>query len=280
MFLAQVIVVVGAEGAPEYAARFAEWAALWEKAAGAACRRVSERGPLKEAIDAAREGTEPLWIVLIGHGTFDGQSAKFNLVGPDVSAAELAEWLAPVKRPLAVVNCASASAPFIPALSGPGRVIVTATKSGEEQDVTRLGGELARAIADPGSDLDKDGQTSLLEALVAASDRTARSYETEGRLASEHALIDDNGDKAGTRADAFRGVRVPGTASPDGRRAGQFVLVPSAAERALSPEARAERDRLELEVMELRDAAGTLPEAEYLDKLEKLLLELARLYGR
>lgn len=279
-----VIVAVGAEGAPEYAPRFAEWAAAWEKAAGAECRRVSERGPLKEAIDAAREGVEPLWIVLIGHGTFDGQSAKFNLVGPDVSAAELAEWTAPVKRPLAVVNCASASAPFIQAFSGPGRVVITATKSGEEQDATRLGGELARSIGDPASDLDKDGQSSLLEALIAAADRTARWYETEGRLASEHALIDDNGDGIGTRADWFRGVRVTRTAegakSPDGRRAAQFVLVRSAAERSLSPEVRAERDRLELAVMELRDAAGSMPEAEYLDKLEKLLLELAGLYER
>ena len=59
----------------------------------------------------AKEGQQPLWVVLIGHGTYDGRAAKFNLRGEDVSDAELAAWLEPCRRPLAVINCASASAP-------------------------------------------------------------------------------------------------------------------------------------------------------------------------
>ena len=35
------------------------------------------------------ESHEPLWIVLIGHGTYDGREAKFNLRGPDVTDLEL-----------------------------------------------------------------------------------------------------------------------------------------------------------------------------------------------
>src|SRR4029077_6004302 len=113
----------------------------------------------------------------------------------------------PCKRPLAVIDCASASGPFINALSAPGRVIVTATRSGNEVNVTQFGGYFARAIANPAADLDKDGQTSLLEAFLFASRQVEQFYQEAGRLATEHALLDDNGDGLGTPADWFRGVR-------------------------------------------------------------------------
>ena len=74
--------------------------------------------------------TEAVWLVLIGHGTYDGKEAKFNLRGPDVSDAELAEWLKACKRPLAVIDCSSSSAPFLNRLSGRDRVVITATRTG------------------------------------------------------------------------------------------------------------------------------------------------------
>jgi hypothetical protein len=111
--------------------------------------------------------------VLIGHGTFDGKEAKFNLVGPDFSATELAAWLQPVHRPLAVIDTASASGPFINKLSARDRVLITSTRSGHEENYARFGQYLAEAIADPQADLDKDGQTSLLEAFLTASHRVA-----------------------------------------------------------------------------------------------------------
>ena len=104
--------------------------------------------------------------MLIGHGTFDGREAKFNLRGPDVTDVELADWLLPFKRPVVVINCASASGPFINRLSGANRVVVTATKSGNEINFARFGQYIAEAIADPRADLDKDGQVSLLEAFL------------------------------------------------------------------------------------------------------------------
>src|SRR5262249_53253088 len=149
----------------------------------------------------------PLWIVLIGHGTFDGREAKFNLRGPDLTEVELAEWLAPLKRPAAVINCASASGPFLNRLSGPNRVVVTATRSGHEQNLARFGQSLAESIADPRADLDKDGQISLLEAYLTASSRVAEYYKTHAQLATEHPLLDDNGDKLGTPPDWFHGIR-------------------------------------------------------------------------
>ena len=66
--------------------------------------RTRTDGAVLEA--SAKESLEPLWLVLIGHGTFDGRSAKFNLQGSDLIATDLAEWLKPFRRPLAVVNFA------------------------------------------------------------------------------------------------------------------------------------------------------------------------------
>ena len=295
---ATVVVIVGAEGEPEYGREFARWADRWGAAAAsasaefasvgreAASASATDKQRLRELLDAQFKDpaaqTRPLWLVFIGHGTFDGKEAKFNLRGPDVSDVELAEWLKPCKRPLAVINCASASAPFLNRLSGPGRVVVTATRSGVENNYARFGDLLSAAVADPAADLDKDGQTSLLEAFLAASHRIEEFYKQEGRLATEHALLDDNGDKLGTPATFFQGIRATKAARDgaplDGTRANQWRLVPSAAEQAMAPEARATRDELELKVEALRAKKATMPEADYYRQLEPLLLDLARVY--
>ena len=176
-----LVLVIGASGEPEYAEQFSNWAASWKEAATKGGLQTFVIGQdaenpdndhqrlLKVLTNEVAKPAGELWLVFIGHGTFDGRAAKFNLRGPDISAAELAEVLKPCRRPLAVIQCASASGPFLKALSVPGRVIITATRSGSEVNVTRFGGYMARAIADPTADLDKDGQTSLLEAFLAAS---------------------------------------------------------------------------------------------------------------
>jgi hypothetical protein len=236
----------------------------------------------KLEIRNSKFGFSSVWLVLIGHGTFDGRTAKFNLRGPDVSARELAEWLTPLRRPLALIDTTSSSAPFLKELSAPGRVVITATRSGFEQSYARFGQYLAEAILAPQADLDKDGQTSLLEAFLSASHAVSEFYSAAGRLATEHALLDDNGDGLGTPADWFRGLRpvqkAADSASLDGHRAHQLHLLYSPRETAMPPELRARRDQLELAVLELRDAKASLPEAEYYSKLEALLTEMARLY--
>jgi len=289
-----VIVVVGAAGTEEYGAQFAEWAGLWEQACskGGAkfaaigldkIEKSDDRTTLQEALAGESEETSAaLWLVLIGHGTFDGRTAKFNLRGPDLSADDLAEWFKPFLRPIAVINTASASAPFLGKLSAQGRVVITATKSGYEQNYVRFGQYLAGAIAEPQADLDKDGQTSLLEAFLTASHRVDEFYAAAGRLATERALLDDNADGLGTRADWFRGIRpvqkAEDGASLDGYRAHQFHLVYSEAENKMPPEMRAKRDQLELEVVKLRDAKEKFSEDEYFSKLERLLYEIAQIY--
>jgi len=289
-----VIVAVGAPGEEEFAKEFTTWAQQWQKAVETAEAKLVTIGlaPTNAATDLellknviTSEPTNSLaelWLVLIGHGTFDGQEAKFNLRGPDLAATELADWLKPFRRPLVVINCASASSVFLNKLSAPNRVVITATRSGYEQNFARFGKFMAEAITSPEADLDKDGQTSVLEAFIMASRRTGEFYETEGRLATEHALLDDNGDGLGTPADFFRGIRavkkpVSG-GSVDGVRAHQIHLVRSAAEQQLTPETRARRDELEAAVAKLRDSKTQLSEAEYYRRLENLLRELAQLY--
>ena len=291
---ATVVVVVGSAGAAEYETQFAQWANLWKQACAKGDLNLvaiglgkgaesDDRETLRRTLASeSQESDAALWLVLIGHGTFDGRTAKFNLRGPDVSADDLDEWLKLVLRPLAIINCASSSAPFLVKLSEPGRVVVTATKSGFEHNYARFGQYLAGAIAEPQADLDKDGQTSLLEAFLTASGRVEEFYSAEGRLVTEHALIDDNGDGLGTRADWFRGIRpvqkAQDDAPLDGYRAHQFHLVRSRAERRMPPDLRAKRDRLELEVMKLRDAKEELPDDEYFSKLEVLLYQITNIY--
>jgi len=289
-----LVLVVGAAGEPEYGEQFTNWAALWLQAAAKGGLQTAvigedpdhpenDRTRLLTALtnEVAKPGGE-LWLVFLGHGTYDGRSAKFNLRGPDISAAELAAVLKPCHRPLAVIQCASASGPFINALSGPDRVIITATRSGSEVNATRFGGYIAKAIADPAADLDKDGQTSLLEAFLFASRQVAQFYKEAGRLATEHALLDDNGDGLGTPPDWFRGVRAVKTAANgkavDGVRAHQFHLVRSAAEQELSPEARARRDALEEQLSALRARKASLKEDDYYGRLEGILVDLSELY--
>jgi len=289
-----VVAVIGAPGTPEYGAQFGQWADTWKQACskGGATfiaigldesKDVSDKARLEEVLaERSQETLTALWLILIGHGTFDGRTAKFNLRGPDVAANELADWLRPLQSPVAVVNAASASAPFLKELSASGRVVITATKSGFEQNYTRFGEFLAEAIVQPAADLDKDGQTSLLEAFLTASHRVSEFYTAAGRLATEHALLDDNGDGLGTPADWFQGIRpvqrARDGAALDGYRAHQFCLLYSKTEARIPPDLRAKRNQLELEVMKLRDAKDQIPESVYYPRLEALLYEIAHIY--
>jgi hypothetical protein len=288
-----LILVIGAPGEPEYAESFSNSASLWKAAAakggletfvvgGETNQPDDDRQRLLELLtnEVAKPAGE-LWLVLIGHGSFDGKTAKFNLRGPDISADELAATLKPCVRSLAVIDCSSASGPFLKPLSAQRRVIITATRSGYEVNATRFGGYMAQAIADPAADLDKDGQVSLLEAFLSASRQVAQFYKDQGRLMTEHALIDDNGDGLGTPPDWFRGVRAYKTAangkSVDGVRAHQMFLVRGEAEQQLTPEARAQRNDLELKLSALRLKKGKMNEDEYYKQLEAILVDMARL---
>lgn len=286
------IIAVGAAGDTNYGEVFAKWSADWESACEAGKVRTtkiapgesapSERERLQKALqDEPKSGTQPLWVVLLGHGTYDGKVGKFNLAGEDVSVEDLKIWLQPFQRTVVIVAGFSASGAWLKPLSAPGRVIITATKSGTENNFSRLAGNLGAAFR-AGADLDKDGETSLLEAWLAAARKTADFYSGEGRLATEHSLLDDNGDGQGTPGDWYTGVRPnrkpQGKAQIDGLFASQITLVPSVSEQSLTPEKREQRNALERELAALREKKAEMPEAEYLSAVEAVLLKIARLY--
>lgn len=313
----QVIVVVGAPGEEPYARKFQVWAERWQQAAQEAGNSLvtigletstspesaesenapeqnsdtSDRDRLRKALldHASTDAPEQLWLILIGHGTFDGKTAKFNLKGPDVSGQELKTWLDPgIARSSSletvdqiIINCASSSSPFIPRLSAPGRIIVTATQHEMQFNFSRFGEFLSQEVVAQGRDLDKDQRTSLLEWVLAASSKTQEFYRSEDRLATELALIDDNGDGAGTPTDWFTGIRVNRQAQdkqPDGLRTNQVFFSDPPEEKSLSAAARQRRDQLEAQIEALRQRKNQISEDAYLDQLEPLAIELARLY--
>ncbi len=292
---ATMILVVGAPGLSTYGQQFEEDAAQWAMLAEQRKMKLvdiregdvdsdQQKKSVQQAIESATtEKCDSLWILLIGHGTSERGQHKFNLKGDDFSARELSEWLKPFANPVLVVNGSSASAPFLPELSGTNRIIVTATRSGTENNYSRFGSMLAKSILDLGTDIDHDEEVSLLEAFLAASAKTEKFYKEENRLATEHALLDDNGDKLGTGAEFFRGTRAiksaQGGKKLDGTLAASWILHSSPDVPRLSEEAKQLRATLENRLSELRARKPNPPTAEYWTELEQLLLEIARLYG-
>src|SRR5262249_51975520 len=150
----------------------------------------------------------------------------------DVTPEDLLDWLEPLARPVAVIDTTSCSGPFLGKLTAPGRVVITATKNGKENNFAYFGRALGEVLGDPQTDLDDDQQISLLELYLAASARLAQFYTKERRMVTEHALLDDNGDSFGTPPDWFQGIRAvkkaQDFAEADGHRAHQLCLAPSA----------------------------------------------------
>lgn len=291
----KIILVVGSGGTESYTKEFAETAALWIYGSKQGDAMIEIIGLDQKPADApedgellkqslAKEKSPELWLVLIGHGTFDQREVKFNLRGPDLTDAEIAAALEPYAGTLSVVNTASASGSFVRTLSKPGRVVITSTKNEAELSYTRFGRHFAEAISGKAdADRDNDDQVSLLEAFLHASGEVAEFYKSENRIATEHALIDDNGDSLGSRGEWFEGTTPVQTASPeakpDGDVAAQRVLVKNEFERLLTPEQRVKRDELERKVVSLRREKDQHEEADYYRELEALLLELSKIYG-
>jgi hypothetical protein len=288
-----VVVVLGAPGTEEYGKRFREAADAWQAACTKAVVKFELLGGGKDKAEDVKvlearlkeehaKTSGVLWLVFIGHGTFDGREAKFNLRGADITPAQVAAWLKPVKREIVFIDTASASAPFAKAVAGPNRICVSATKSADEFFYARFGEFFAKAIGGlPEADVDQDKQISVLEAFLHSSKQVTEFYETEGRLATEHSIIDDNGDGIGTRAEVFHGVVAGKTADgskPDGDRARQVSLVLSEDDAKLTDSARARRDEIERLIRALADKKAAMKETDFYREMEKLMLELARIY--
>jgi hypothetical protein len=296
MLKAFLLIVVGLAGNPEHGELFHKWGASLAEAAakvGVTPDRVvylvdqkgegdklatgrSTREEIQQAIDGfAKTATaeDAVYVVLIGHGSYDGQTARFNLPGPDMNAADfnaLAKRLP--ARQLVFVNTSSSSGPFVEALSAPGRTIITATRSGAEQFATLFGGYFVDAFTSVDADQDKNQRVTMLEAFRYAKAGVTRAYEQEGLLATEHAMLDDNGDREGSQD--------PSPTGADGKLAASLSLgsVADAAPLPEDPKLRAlivERRDLERRVESLRLLKDSMPPAKYTAELERLVTELA-----
>jgi hypothetical protein len=212
---------------------------------------------------AARVKTnDEIIVLLIGHGTFDGKVAAFNLPGPDLAATEYAKLLEkfPTQR-IAFVHTGSSSGAFVPVLAGPARTIVTATRTGGERNETRFPEYFVEALAGEEADRDRNGRVSILEAFDFAKNRVAASYEKGGHLLTEHATLDDGseGKFASTQYLAPPRSRSAEMAKADPKLRGLVE----------------ERDALDREIAALRLRKDRMNESEYQQQMEKLLTDLA-----
>jgi hypothetical protein len=285
------LVISGASGGSDYAKQLAGWRQAIHAALTA--RFGFTPAQIVQLVDeTARDGGTPataenlrkavaslkgqvgkddlLLVVLLGHGTFDGQQAKFNLVGPDLTAEDWAQLLGGIPGRHVVVNTTESSAPFLEALSARGRIVITATETTAQKYATVFPDYFVKALGDVQADLDKNGRTSIWELFASSSSAVARHYTERAQLTTERAVLNDTGDKTGVRADAT---------GPVGTMARSFYLDRDSAAESADPAVRAliERRRtLEAEAEALiQKKSGTDPAA-WAAEFEKLMIELAR----
>ncbi len=282
-----LLVITGVEGDAEHGEQFHKWAAAVVNAAkgrgGIPEANITyladkvERDPalirgrstaenvrkaFADLAGRARPGDE-VFIVLFGHGSYDGRTASFNLPGPDLTAADYAKLLMPVKAGRIVfVNTASSSGEFLKALAGPGRIIVTATRTGGERNEPRFPAFFVEALTSEAADRDRNGRVSVQEAFDYAKAKVQQAFEREGYLLSEHASLDDGGTGAA------------GTLYLESERARAAGLA-----RVADPTLRAaleEKRQLEDQIAGLRLRKASMPPEQYEQELEKLLTALAQ----
>ena len=285
------LIVTGATGGAVYAVQYREWAERLSsllidqlKFAPANVVTLSETETPEAAATAAnvrrylsslrrtQKSDDLLLIMLIGHGTFDGLDAKFNLVGPDLESGEWAALLRGLAGRLVIVNTAAASFPFLERLAGPRRVVVSATDSIAQRFDTVFPEHFIAALADSSSDIDKNGRISIWEAFAAAGAGVRRHYQQRGQLTTERPLLDDNGDGIGRESAAL---------GEDGSLASRTYLDEPSPNAAPTDEVllnmMQKRAALEAEVEELKVKKAFMQPAEYEAEFERIMIELARI---
>jgi hypothetical protein len=284
------LIVSGANGDASYADQYGGWrvsllTALHENLKiderqiemlfdGADAPHAATAAGVRRAIESLRGKLGPddlLLVFLIGHGTFDGLEAKFNLVGPDLSGAEWASMLKPLPGRLVVIDTTAASFPYLERLAGPRRIVITATDSPAQRFDTVFPEYFIKALTDPAADIDKNERVSIWEAFLAASLSVRRYYEQRGQLATERALLDDNGDGVGREA---------GGDGDDGSVASRSYLDDSVVGAAPTDEELLallqKRATLEIDVEDLKQRRLLMTPDDYEKEFERLMIDLAK----
>ena len=282
-----LLVITGVGGDDEHTQNFHKWATTIIEAAkdkgGLTDATITYLGD-KPELDAARikarstrdnvqkafadlaakaQTADEVIVILIGHGSFDGKTGAFNLAGPDLTADDYANLLGAMKSERVVfVNTSSSSGAFLQPLAGPGRTIITSTKTGGEKNEPVFAQYFADAFKDSTADTDRNGRISVAEAFEYAKSKAVATYTKAGTILTEHATLDD---------------------SREGKFAATLYLESDRARseknaRVSNPELRAllEQQRvLEDQVTALKLKKDGMPAAEYDQQMENLLTELA-----
>lgn len=287
------LIVTGASGGPQYADKYDEWRSSFvqllqgplgypedhvlvlAEEAFAGAQKATRENVRTAVADIRKRATKDdvVLVVLVGHGSgADAGEAKFNLVGPDLSSREWGELLKPIPGRLVFVNAASGSFPFIQELSAKSRIVITANDSPAQTFETVVPQFLTESLKDESADLDKNGRISVWEAFGFASARVKAWFDQRAQLATEHPMLDDDGDGVGRLVD---------DQSADGMLARVTYLQSEIPIKDTgNPETTAmlrRRAELNAELEELRARKGTMLPDDYDDALEKLLLEIARI---
>ena len=282
--VAYYVIVAGLGGEPDYEQRFTAAAKDMDKifnASGGSARVYTLTGALATAAklrqtlsDVARDARadDDFALILIGHGSFDGVDYKLNLVGPDLTAAEIAAMCdrVPARRQL-VVDTTSASGGAVAAFERPGRAVIAATKSGTEKNATVFVRYWVEALQDPSADTDKSDSISAMEAFTYATKKTAAFYDSQKRLATEHAVF----------VDAGRGEPVREAGKGQGLLMSNFTLLRlgNSKQAANDPARRAllsRKEDLEQKIDTLKYQKAAMDPADYKQQLTEALLELAK----
>jgi hypothetical protein len=278
------VIVSGIGGEPDYEQRFTAAANEMDRifrAEGPAVHVSTLTGAnataaqLHEALAAIAREAKPeddFALILIGHGSFDGVEYKFNLVGPDMTAAQIAELCdrIPAQRQL-IVDTTSASGGAVPAFERPGRAVIAATKSGAEKNATIFARYWVEAFQDPSADTDHSGSVSALKAFAYATSKTAQFYDSQKRVATEHAVFNDTGS----------GEPVREAGNGQGNLLASFTLLRSGAtaQAANDPAKRAlleQKDELEQKIDMLKYQKAALDPEVYKKELTEALVQLAQ----
>jgi hypothetical protein len=265
------LIVSGLGGEPDYEHRFAEWNAAATKAvsglAGDEQRVLSLAGAQATAAGVEKavqqlarslQRDDTVIVMLLGHGSFFGDEYRYNLTGPDLTGAQLKALFdrLPAGTQL-IVNATSASGAVVETWKRPGRVVITATRSGGERNATRFARFFIDALSSERADRDKDQIVSAAEAFAFATEGVADSFKADAAIATEHARMEG--------ADAPRVV---------------VARFGSAARHADDPQLVALQQQqagLEQELATVKARKTSMPEDDYFTALEPVLLRIARL---
>jgi hypothetical protein len=283
------LIIAGASGGREYAEQHGHWIdALatmlveqmkFDRATTTVLRdsessSASTATNVRAAVASVRQRMKRddlLFVVLIGHGTYDGLDAKFNLVGPDLESGQWAELFSGLSGRLVLVNTTAASFPFIERLRGDRRIVITATDSVAQRFDTVFPEQFVLAFQNEASDIDKNGRLSIWEAFAAAAAGVRRHYQERGQLATERPLLDDNGDGVGRDA---AGSGDDGSASSRTYLDEPLPGAPPTDEVML--QLLQKRAALEAELDDLKIRKNFIPPDEYQKEFERLMIDLAR----